>query len=123
MWAGADPELIALCDREAAHGNFRAWAKITHHLTVDMKELGSEGVEGTAALGLQQARPPPGRLMPAGLPPVTLIWDRFDDLPHTLAALDSVAAAAERTRRSIRLDTLPIRVNMNVAPHPAHRVD
>ncbi|MCT9011297.1 hypothetical protein [Streptomyces rhizosphaerihabitans] len=25
----------------------------------------------------------------AGLPPVTLVWDRFDDLPHTLAALDN----------------------------------
>jgi hypothetical protein len=45
VWAGADPELISLCDREAAHGNFRAWAKITHHLTVGMKESGREGVD------------------------------------------------------------------------------
>ncbi|MCZ7430161.1 ATP-binding protein [Streptomyces sp. WMMC1477] len=40
VWADTDPELIATCDREAAHGNFRAWAKITHHLTVGMKETG-----------------------------------------------------------------------------------
>lgn len=44
-WAGADPELIALCDREAAHGNFRAWAKITHHLTVGMKESARTAVD------------------------------------------------------------------------------
>jgi hypothetical protein len=24
VWADADPELIAVCDQEAAHGNFRA---------------------------------------------------------------------------------------------------
>ncbi|QNE79565.1 hypothetical protein F0344_34325 [Streptomyces finlayi] len=41
----ADTELIALCDREAAHGNFRAWAKITHHLTVRMKESGRAHVD------------------------------------------------------------------------------
>jgi hypothetical protein len=29
--------------------------------------------------------------MPAGLPPVTLVWDRYDDLPHTLAALEAHA--------------------------------
>ncbi|GAA2285908.1 hypothetical protein GCM10010415_65190 [Streptomyces atrovirens] len=44
-WTDADPELIALCDREAAHGNFRAWAKITHHLTVGMKETGRACVD------------------------------------------------------------------------------
>lgn len=27
--------------------------------------------------------------VPAGLPPVTLVWDRFDDLPHTLTALEA----------------------------------
>ncbi|WP_331768903.1 ATP-binding protein (plasmid) [Embleya sp. NBC_00888] len=36
IWAEADPDLIATCDREAAHGNFRAWAKITHHLTTGL---------------------------------------------------------------------------------------
>jgi hypothetical protein len=45
VWADADPELIALCDREAAHGNFRAWAKITHHLTVGMKETDRGSVD------------------------------------------------------------------------------
>ncbi|MFJ5635731.1 AAA family ATPase [Streptomyces goshikiensis] len=40
VWADADPDLIAMCDDEAAHGNFRAWAKITHHLTAGMKESG-----------------------------------------------------------------------------------
>ncbi|MDT0612650.1 ATP-binding protein [Streptomyces lancefieldiae] len=40
LWTDVDPDLIALCDQEASHGNFRAWAKITHHLTVGMKELG-----------------------------------------------------------------------------------
>lgn len=35
----------ALCDREAAHGNFRAWAKTTHHLTVGMKETGRGSVD------------------------------------------------------------------------------
>ncbi|MEU9305598.1 ATP-binding protein [Streptomyces sp. NPDC048269] len=40
VWADADPELIAMCDDEAAHGNFRAWAKITHHLAAGMKESG-----------------------------------------------------------------------------------
>ncbi|MEU6011638.1 hypothetical protein [Streptomyces sp. NPDC047453] len=58
VWAGADPELIALRDREAAHGNFRAWAKITHHLTVGMKETGSKSVPTR-----------PGRSRPPGLWP------------------------------------------------------
>ncbi|WP_243081602.1 hypothetical protein [Streptomyces sp. 891-h] len=40
MWSDADPDLIALCDQEAAHGNFRAWAKITHHLTTGLQETG-----------------------------------------------------------------------------------
>ncbi|MHC6624487.1 hypothetical protein ACYTFC_00005 [Streptomyces globosus] len=42
IWADAGPDLIALCDQEAARGNFRAWAKITHHLTVGMKESGRQ---------------------------------------------------------------------------------
>jgi hypothetical protein len=45
VWADADPELIAVCDQEAAHGNFRAWAKITHHLTVGLKETGRTTVD------------------------------------------------------------------------------
>ncbi|MEU9421123.1 ATP-binding protein [Streptomyces sp. NPDC048272] len=45
VWADADPDLISMCDHEAAHGNFRAWAKITHHLTVGMKESGCAGVD------------------------------------------------------------------------------
>ncbi|MGW4690440.1 AAA family ATPase [Streptomyces sp. NPDC004244] len=47
VWADADadPDLIALCDQEAARGNFRAWAKITHHLTVGMKESGRQTVD------------------------------------------------------------------------------
>jgi hypothetical protein len=34
------PDLIALCDQEAAHGNFRTWAKTTHHLNVGLRESG-----------------------------------------------------------------------------------
>ncbi|MEU5811875.1 ATP-binding protein [Streptomyces sp. NPDC047718] len=45
IWADSDPDLIALCDQEAARGNFRAWAKITHHLTVGMKESGRQSVD------------------------------------------------------------------------------
>ncbi|MFE1442926.1 AAA family ATPase [Streptomyces sp. NPDC058739] len=40
LWGDADPDLIALCDQEAAHGNFRAWAKITHHLHLGLRETG-----------------------------------------------------------------------------------
>ncbi|MGW3077820.1 ATP-binding protein [Kitasatospora sp. NPDC001132] len=29
LWAGIDRDLIALVDKQAAHGNFRAWARIT----------------------------------------------------------------------------------------------
>ncbi|MDG9720107.1 ATP-binding protein [Streptomyces sp. DH24] len=45
VWADAEAELIAVCDQEAAHGNFRAWAKITHHLVTEMKESGREQVD------------------------------------------------------------------------------
>ncbi|EST39108.1 hypothetical protein N566_03830 [Streptomycetaceae bacterium MP113-05] len=45
VWDDADPALIAVCDQEAAHGNFRAWAKITHHLTVGLKETGRERID------------------------------------------------------------------------------
>ncbi|MFF1873477.1 hypothetical protein [Kitasatospora herbaricolor] len=31
LWEGVDPDLIALVDKQAAHGNFRAWARITQH--------------------------------------------------------------------------------------------
>ncbi|MFE9941560.1 AAA family ATPase [Streptomyces hirsutus] len=37
VWAEVDPDLIAVCDQEVAHGNFRAWAKITHHLTTGLR--------------------------------------------------------------------------------------
>ncbi|GAA1410763.1 hypothetical protein GCM10009639_61930 [Kitasatospora putterlickiae] len=64
IWADADPELIALCDREAAHGNFRAWAKITHHLAAGMKESGRAEVDedlvrwAYSKLGRRQAGAP-----------------------------------------------------------------
>ncbi|MFE7347582.1 AAA family ATPase [Streptomyces fimicarius] len=45
VWADADPGLIAVCDQEAAHGNFRAWAKITHHLTTGLRETGRKRVD------------------------------------------------------------------------------
>ncbi|WP_244943634.1 ATP-binding protein [Streptomyces inhibens] len=45
VWAEADPGLIAVCDQEAAHGNFRAWAKITHHLVTGLKETGRKRVD------------------------------------------------------------------------------
>jgi hypothetical protein len=32
IWADADPEVIALADAHAGHGNFRSWAKITAHV-------------------------------------------------------------------------------------------
>lgn len=31
LWEGVDADLIALVDKQAAHGNFRAWARITQH--------------------------------------------------------------------------------------------
>jgi hypothetical protein len=40
MWDDTAPDLIALCDREAAHGNVRAWAKITHHLNLGLRQSG-----------------------------------------------------------------------------------
>ncbi|MFJ4192254.1 AAA family ATPase [Kitasatospora sp. NPDC089509] len=45
VWTQADPDLIAMCDREAAHGNFRAWAKITHHLTAGLKQTARTTVD------------------------------------------------------------------------------
>jgi predicted AAA+ superfamily ATPase len=45
VWADAAAELIAVCDQEAAHGNFRAWAKITHHLAVGLRESGRTRVD------------------------------------------------------------------------------
>ncbi|MEU7484863.1 ATP-binding protein [Streptomyces sp. NPDC042319] len=45
IWADADPELIKTCDLEAAHGNFRTWAKITHHLVSGLKETGHGTVD------------------------------------------------------------------------------
>ncbi|WP_234384928.1 ATP-binding protein [Streptomyces sp. MMG1121] len=45
LWAEAEADLIALCDQEAAHGNFRAWAKITHHLITGMRESGRKQVD------------------------------------------------------------------------------
>ncbi|MHC3475474.1 hypothetical protein ACYF6T_43370 [Streptomyces sp. 7R007] len=35
---GIGPDLIAVCDQEAAHGNFRTWAKTTHYLNVGMRQ-------------------------------------------------------------------------------------
>lgn len=45
VWAEGDPDLIAVCDQEAAHGNFRDWAKITHHLTTGLRETGRKRVD------------------------------------------------------------------------------
>ncbi|MFE5586387.1 AAA family ATPase [Kitasatospora sp. NPDC056531] len=45
IWEAADPDLITLADTEAAHGNFRAWARITHHMLASMKELRREAVD------------------------------------------------------------------------------
>ncbi|MET8572924.1 hypothetical protein [Streptomyces sp. NPDC004783] len=45
LWAKADPDLIAVCDQEAAHGNFRAWAKFTHHLATGLRGTGRTRVD------------------------------------------------------------------------------
>ncbi|MFJ8313125.1 MULTISPECIES: ATP-binding protein [unclassified Streptomyces] len=45
LWADADPGLISLCDQEAAHGNFRAWAKITHQLLGGMETTSRTAVD------------------------------------------------------------------------------
>ncbi|MFF3920617.1 hypothetical protein ACFYZB_45975 [Streptomyces sp. NPDC001852] len=45
VWAKADHDLIVVCDQEAAHGNFRAWAKITHHLVTGLNKTGRTRVD------------------------------------------------------------------------------
>lgn len=61
VWEHAEPDLIATCDREAAHGNFRAWAKITHHLVRGLRESGRTAVDEDLlrwAYSKLTARPP-----------------------------------------------------------------
>ncbi len=40
-WADASPELITFADTHAAHGNFRAWAKITAHVVRGLARTGA----------------------------------------------------------------------------------
>lgn len=44
IWATAEPGLIDAVDAEAAHGNFRNWANITHHLVEGMEKTGTDRV-------------------------------------------------------------------------------
>jgi len=39
VWAEVDAELIAYADLHAAHGNFRAWSKITSHVQTALRRL------------------------------------------------------------------------------------
>lgn len=45
IWKDTDPELIALTDRTAGHGNFRSWAKITAHTAATLDKLGRDTVD------------------------------------------------------------------------------
>lgn len=45
IWAEADPEDIAFVDTHAAHGNFRAWAKITAHAVRALRVLERPGAD------------------------------------------------------------------------------
>jgi hypothetical protein len=45
IWAEASREDIAFADEHAGHGNFRAWAKITHHVATALARLGREKVD------------------------------------------------------------------------------
>lgn len=48
VWAGADPDDVAVADRHAAHGNFRAWARLTAHALTAMARLGRDTVDRDA---------------------------------------------------------------------------
>ena len=39
VWAQVDAELIAYADLHAAHGNFRAWSKVTSHVQTALRRL------------------------------------------------------------------------------------
>lgn len=39
VWAEVDAELIAYADLHAAHGNFRAWSKVTSHVLTALRRL------------------------------------------------------------------------------------
>ncbi|WP_438289509.1 AAA family ATPase [Streptomyces sp. HUAS TT7] len=45
LWATAPAELIAMADTEAAHGNFRAWAKITHIMLQGLRDTDNKVVD------------------------------------------------------------------------------
>ena len=45
IWAQADPADIAFADTHAAHGNFRAWAKITSHAVTALTRLDRSRVD------------------------------------------------------------------------------
>jgi AAA domain-containing protein len=45
IWENADPADIIYTDQHAAHGNFRAWAKITSHAVDAMAELGRTAID------------------------------------------------------------------------------
>ncbi|OEV06276.1 AAA family ATPase [Streptomyces oceani] len=45
IWAEADPEDIAFADSRAAHGNFRAWARITTHIRTGLARTGRARVD------------------------------------------------------------------------------
>ncbi|MER5642777.1 ATP-binding protein [Kitasatospora sp. NPDC002227] len=45
MWDGVDADLITLVDKQAAHGNFRAWARITKHAADGLAAQGRTHVD------------------------------------------------------------------------------
>ncbi|MCX5192141.1 hypothetical protein [Streptomyces sp. NBC_00268] len=45
VWADADTALIDAIDKQAAHGSFRNWAKITTHILAGMKKLNLKQVD------------------------------------------------------------------------------
>lgn len=47
VWENADPDLIAYTDDTAAHGNFRNWATVTHHLQLAMARSNADKVDSS----------------------------------------------------------------------------
>ncbi|MFF1659605.1 ATP-binding protein [Streptomyces sp. NPDC058255] len=45
VWADADPDDIAFADYRAAHGNFRAWARLTAHTRTALTRTGHPRVD------------------------------------------------------------------------------
>ncbi|MEV0487839.1 hypothetical protein AB0I69_45485 [Streptomyces sp. NPDC050508] len=45
VWADADPDDIAFAGQHAAHGNFRAWARLTAHARTGLARTGRPRVD------------------------------------------------------------------------------